>query len=328
MNYQELENKLESASTYSNKSSDKEILDYFVSKFPSVPYNEGEMFIFHHDREFENKNHIISIHQRESGRVPMHIFHYIVMTYVYCGTFTINVENEVVTLKPGDIIILDKHVPHSVSPTTDKDLGINIILHENFFPHKFINQLPSEQLISKFIIELINQQNTHNHYLLYYTQNDELLRNCIQNILCEYFDPRICSNDIIDNYLMILISHLARKQTYNTNLPSRKFSNRELVKSILLYIEKNYQSGNLSEMCKQLGYNSSYISKFIKQFSGKSFKQLVNEQRMKKATTLLRNSEIPIYKVAELVGLPNLTSFYERFKKFTNCTPQEYRKRV
>ena len=64
------------------------------------------MFIFHHEREFENKNHIISLHQRNSGRVPMHIFHYIVITYVYSGTMIITVENDTVTLNAGDVIIL------------------------------------------------------------------------------------------------------------------------------------------------------------------------------------------------------------------------------
>ena len=73
------------------------------------------MFIFHHEREFQNHNHIINLHQRKSGCVPMHIFHYIVMTYVYSGTLIMRVEYETITLHQGDIIILDKHVPHSVA---------------------------------------------------------------------------------------------------------------------------------------------------------------------------------------------------------------------
>ncbi|MBO0458117.1 helix-turn-helix domain-containing protein [Enterococcus hulanensis] len=327
MNYDELEKKLWSSSTYSGMT-DAELLDHFNKKFPSVPFNNDEMFIFHHNREFENRNHIISVHDRKSGRVPMHIFHYIVITYVYSGSFTITVEEEVVTVNEGDIIILDKHVPHSVAPTGENDLGVNIILNEQFFPNKFINRLPTNQLITTFIIEMMNHRHTHNHYLLYFTNNDMLLKNCIQNILCEYFDPRTCSDDIIDNYIMILISHLARESSYNTNFLANKTKNRELVNRIFDYINQNYQTGNLTDMCSRLGYNASYISKLIKQTSGKTYKQLVNEQRMKKALILLQNNELPIYEIAEQVGISNLTSFYKRFKDFTNCTPQEYRRRV
>lgn len=324
MNYQQLEEKLHSPIAY-RQTSDQELISHFKKKYAVVPYNNDIMFVFHHEREFQNRNHIISLHPKKSGRVPMHIFHYIVMTYVYSGTFYMTVEDEVITLREGDIIILDKHVPHSVAPTGDNDLGINIILNDNYFAHKFINQLPNDQLITKFMHELMNRQHTHNHYLLFYTKKDHLIHNCVQNILCEYFDPTTCSDDIIDNYIMILITHLARKGQYNTNLTASLFKNQQLLDQIIDYIHKNYQDGNLTQMCSLFGYDPSYTSKLIKRFSGKTFKQLVNEERMKKATILLHNHDIPIYEIAQEVGISNLTSFYKRFQEYKGCTPQEYR---
>ena len=133
------------------------------------------------------------------------------------------------------------------------------------------------------MIELMNHQNTHNHYLLFYTKQDQLIHNCIQNILCEHFDPMTSSDEIIDNYIMILITHLARKGQYNTNLSVSLFKNQKLMDDILEYIHHHYQDGNLKNMCMHFGYDPSYTSKLIKQFSGKTFKQLVNEERMKKA---------------------------------------------
>ena len=324
MNYQELENVLQSPISYSN-TSDEELLDHFKQKFTVVPYQNDIMFIFHHEREFQNHNHIINLHQRKSGCVPMHIFHYIVMTYVYSGTLIMRVEDETITLHQGDIIILDKHVPHSVAATCENDLGINIILNDNYFAHRFINHLPHDQLITQFMIELMNHQNTHNHYLLFYTKQDQLIHNCIQNILCEYFDPMTSSDEIIDNYIMILITHLARKGQYNTNLSVSLFKNQKLMDDILEYIHHHYQDGNLKNMCMHFGYDPSYTSKLIKQFSGKTFKQLVNEERMKKAIILLQNKQLPIYEIASEVGIHNLTSFYKRFQEYTGYTPQDYR---
>ena len=324
MNYEELEEKLLSPIAYAH-STDESILKHFKQKYDIVPYENDIMFIFHHEREFQNKNHIISIHQKCSGRVPMHIFHYIVLTYAYSGTLTITVENQKITLNQGDIIILDKHVPHSVAPTSEHDLGINIILHENYFSHRFINKLPKEQLITQFMIELMNHQYTHNHYLLFYTHQDYLIHNCIQNILCEYFDPMTSSDELIDNFIMILITHLARKADYNTNLSMEAYKNKQLLNDILKYIQQHYQEGNLQQMCHQLGYHPSYISKLVKHFYGKTFKQIINEERMKKATILLQNKDIPIYQIAEDVGIHNLTAFYKRFNQYAGMTPQEYR---
>lgn len=324
MNYNELDTLLQSPIAYSHIS-DKEVLDKFKEKFTVVPYQNDIMFIFNHEREFQNRNHIISLHKRNGGRVPMHIFHYIVLTYVYSGTFTMTVEDKKITLFTGDVIIFDKHVPHSVDPTTDNDLAINIILNDYYFSSKFVNRLTNNQLITQFMNELMNHQQTHIHYLLYHTSNDLMLRNCIQNILCEHFEPRDSSDDIIDNYIMILITHLTRLEQCHTNLSVTLFKNQQLLDEIMLYIQKNYQDGNLKKMCYQFGYDPSYTSKLIKKFSGKTFKQLVNEERMKKAIILLQNKDLPIYIIAEEVGFHHLTSFYKKFQEYMNCTPLEYR---
>ena len=170
-----------------------------------VPYNNDFLFIFSIMNVNLKTKIILFLYINEiSGRVPMHIFHYIVITYVYSGTMIITVENDTVTLNAGDVIIFDKHVPHSVAPTSANDLGVNIVLNENYFSKKFINHLPNDQLISKFMIELMNSQTNHNHYLLFYTKKDHLITNCIQNILCEHFEPAVCSDDLIDNFIMVL----------------------------------------------------------------------------------------------------------------------------
>lgn len=324
MDYIDLEKKLKEPFTYSNES-DEQLYIRLKNKYAAVPLHDSQLFIFNTDREFENKNHIISLHQRNSGKVPMHIFHYIVITYVYYGELTIILENETITLSEGDIIIFDKHVPHSVLNTSENDLGINIILSERYFSKRFINHLPNDQLISQFMIELMNNHNTHSHYLLFHTNKDHLIHTCIQNILCEHFEPAICSDEIIDNFIMIFITHLIRKFKYNTNLSVKMFKNQNLMDNILHYISTHYKDGNLKVMCQYFGYEVSYTSKLIKKFSGKTFKQLVNDERMKEAIKLLHNNDIPIYEIAQQVGITNLTYFYKKFQEFTDSTPQQYR---
>ncbi len=81
-------------------------------------------------------------------------------------------------------------------------------------------------------------------------------------------------------------------------------------------------------MCQHFGYDPSYTSKLIKKFAGKTFKQMVNEERMKKAMILLQNKELPVYEIAQEVGIHNLTSFYKRFHEYSGYTPQEYRNQL
>ncbi len=324
MNKEQLKLTLASDITYQNKTYE-EVIEHFNRKFEIVPYNGDILYIFNHDREFKGHEHIIALHPRAATVTPMHIFHYIVITYVYSGTLTINVDGDTIKLHQGDLIIFDKHVPHMVEETTADDLGINIILGENYFSKRFINHLPTDHLKTKFMYELMNNQNSHIHYLVCRTDNDELTRDCIDNILCEHFDPGICSEELIDNFIMILVTQLFRKFEYDTNLDVKEMQNKELMRDIVNYINNNFHEGSLKEMCNTFGYDPSYTSKLIKQHFGQTFKQLVNIERMKKASILLHNKTIPIYEVAETIGINNLTSFYRRFKEYAGCTPQEYR---
>lgn len=327
MDYKELEKLILSSKT-SDETTSEEILSHFKSKYDMVPYYGDVMFVFHRERQFMNKNHIISLHKRNNGRTPMHIFHYVLITYVYSGSLTMYIEQEKIKLKQGDIIILDRHVPHAVEKTGPDDLGINIILDDNYFSKKFINRIPSSALMSRFIIELMNSQKTHTHYLVFNTVKEEKIHKIIQNILCEYFDYQETSDDIIDNYIMILITYLARLDHTFTNISANMFKNTKLLNDIIDYIKDHYKEGNLSTMCQHFGYDPSYTSKLIKKYSGKTFKQLVMDERMQIATMLLQNNEMPVYDIAREIGFNNLTSFYKKFEEYNHCTPQEYRKKI
>lgn len=326
MNYKELDIFLYSEQTL-NTATEEEVFTHFKAKHEVIYNNDDYIFVFNQNREFKGKNHLIEIHKRNASKIPTHIYNYIVMMYIYIGSFTITVENETIILGKGDLIIFDRHVPYSVEKSSSNDLGVNIILNDTYFPRKFINSLPNDKLISKFLLELMNDKNKHNHYLLFQTNKDELTKNCIQNILCEYCEPDVCSDELIDNFIMVLITHLVRKFQYNTNLSIDMFRNQQLMDDILNYIHHHYVEGNLEKMCIEFGYVPSYTSKLIRRFSGKTFKQLVNDERMKKTSILLYNKNLPIYEIAEDVGIKNLTAFYKRFQEYAGCTPQEYRNR-
>lgn len=323
MNYQELEAYLYSNHTVSTVD-ENTVFQHFILNHDIVPYNNEYLTILGSDRDFHGVNHIISVHERNCPKIPMHIYHYIKINYVYHGNITIQLEDKKIALNKGDLIIIDKHVPHEILPTSMDDILINIILKVEFFSESFINNLPEESILSKFLKQLLGKKGIHTHYLICNTKNNQLVHQCVQNILCEHLDTQICSSELIDRYISILITHLIRCFGFDTNYHSQK-KNEELLQSILNYIKNNYVRGNLNDMCNHLGYTSVYICNFIKQQTGETFKKLVFEERLKKSTIFLLNTNYPVYEISELVGFNNLTSFYKQFQKRYHCTPNEFR---
>lgn len=93
------------------------------------------------------------------------------------------------------------------------------------------------------------------------------------------------------------------------------------------YIQANYQTVTLGDMAEEFHLSEPYISKYIKEKSGKTFGDLVQNAKMKKARTLLRNSSMTVENIAYAAGYQNVEHFNRQFKKKYGMTPVEYRNR-
>ena len=68
-----------------------------------------------------------------------------------------------------------------------------------------------------------------------------------------------------------------------------------------------------------------YLSKYLKDYSGQTFTQILTGIRLKKARIYLKSGNMPIHMVAERVGYPNVEHFNRTFKRIYGLTPRGYR---
>lgn len=95
--------------------------------------------------------------------------------------------------------------------------------------------------------------------------------------------------------------------------------------NIMNYIQTNYQSVTLEELAEKFHLSEPYISKYIKDKSGKTFGEHVASVRMKKAKVLLKNGNMTVENIAYSVGYQNVEHFNRTFKKMFEMTPVQYR---
>ena len=87
---------------------------------------------------------------------------------------------------------------------------------------------------------------------------------------------------------------------------------------------------NLNSVSKKLEVKAREISQAVNENSHQNFYEFVNQYRIEKAETLLRDSEYMNEKIATIAyesGFGNVTSFNIAFKKKTGRTPSIYRRR-
>ena len=73
-------------------------------------------------------------------------------------------------------------------------------------------------------------------------------------------------------------------------------------------------------------FHPNYLSNLLKKGTGKSFKDLLQLQKINKAAMILMKYDLPIPKVVEEVGYSSVTFFYKKFKEIFHMTPYEIRK--
>lgn len=100
------------------------------------------------------------------------------------------------------------------------------------------------------------------------------------------------------------------------------------IKKILLYLNENYtQDMNLKTIAEAFHLNALYLGRILKLETGCTFTDYINRLRLDKAGDLLLQTDLSAKQISEQVGYSNDKYFNTLFKKYTNMTPGEYRKK-
>ena len=99
----------------------------------------------------------------------------------------------------------------------------------------------------------------------------------------------------------------------------------ELIINVLRYVEENYVNGSLTELAESLHYEFAWLSREIKNRTGKNYTRLVQERRLAQAEFLIKNSDIKISEIARQTGYDNISYFHRLFNKTYKMTPKKYR---
>ena len=209
---------------------------------------------------------------------------------------------------------------------SENDIVITIDMRKKYFTAGFISRLSTQGLVAHFLVEaLLESQNKH-QYLFFYSHPDIDIHSVIQQLLCEYYDSKICSDEIMDAYIIVLFSQLLRMYQKHPGEEACGNEENEMLLLILRYMESNYQTVTLNSVAKLFGFHPNYLSSYMKKHTGKTFKELIVTQRMIQAVFFLKNTGMPVAEIAKEVGYENQGFFYKKFQEYYGMSPAEYRK--
>lgn len=158
------------------------------------------------------------------------------------------------------------------------------------------------------------------------TENFRLKEKKLPAKLIELYDELPRLDQSTANILVSLLSvvgqgifRLAENFMVTEEFPSRK---GEIRKFIILNAERNLK---IADLAKELSLSISRTSHLVQELYGISFRELVMQERINRAKTILESSDLPLAEVAEKCGFSNVYYFSNVFKDNVGQPPGKYR---
>ena len=268
----------------------------------------------------------INLHPRYHPAIN-HSHDFFEIQYVLSGELNQTIAGHDMKLHPGDFCFIAPNVPHMLLAFTPNIYVLNLLIKRKVFTYAFSTLLSSEDLISNFFIRAIYSRNFY-PYLINQTGSDSTIQDLIARLIDtakinSTYTPRLLRTQFESLFLFLLRDHSKDFVSPSTN----KKSQQKII-AMLSYLQENYTTTSLSDLAARFGYNSSYLSRALRDYTGKSFSQLLQDIRFEQAVLLLGTTDNNIESVIEDIGYADRSFFYREFKKRYGLSPAEYRKRI
>lgn len=163
------------------------------------------------------------------------------------------------------------------------------------------------------------------------------ISDCLNNIdrLCETCPPgyELGIKSDMFRIFSVILRHTDTRQmpdtaslSHGSPLPVRTAQKINRLKTVVDYIEKNYQRRiTIDDAAALCGYSPSHFMRWFQQMTGMSFICFLNRFRLEKAYLELRNTDKSVLEVSQQCGFDNLSNFNRMFKRQFQKTPREVR---
>ena len=257
---------------------------------------------------------------------PRHTHNYVEFVYMCQGTTTHIIDGNQILLKEGDLLFMNQHAEQEILPAGENDIAVNFMILPQFFDTVLRNLDNESCALRDFLISCLTDRDMGGNYL-YFDASDiipvqNLMENMIWIMLAEPQNRRTLSQNTISLLFLTLIDQASHFHVSGSSYE------QNLILRLLNYIDTEYRTASLNEFAEEQGEDIYTLSRFIKKKTGRTFKDLLVEKRLRQAEYLLANTALPVADIALSVGYENTSYFHRIFREAYGMSPKELRKTI
>ncbi len=242
--------------------------------------------------------------------------------YITRGKGFVRLNDELVQIETGDIILIGKETIHYIQSDKDdilyfKSLVFNLNIIYSYLGDACQVELVDPLMNNKFEIKSVLKKENKR-----YSQFLRIYLNIIE-VYCrkeKYFYIKIKG-------LFFELFYEMFKADVIRNVDISKTRKTSKMKVILDYIDNHYyENMTINNLAQMMHYNEYYFMKIFKQYTGKTFISYINEIRIEKSKYLILNTDLSITEIATKVGFNNTSYYIKKFQHLQGITPHKFRK--
>ncbi|MBE5897232.1 MAG: helix-turn-helix domain-containing protein [Lachnospiraceae bacterium] len=254
---------------------------------------------------------------------PEHTHNYVELIYMCSGSTKHIINGNEIVLEKGELLFLNQNAIQEIMPAGEDDIAVNLIILPSFFDYALTMLGDEDNLIREFIIDCLKSKDNDVSYLHFKVADVLPIQNLMENLIWTIHNKQNNKRSINQATMGVLLLQLMNYTEFVD--VGKDNSGQELVMSVYKYVEENYRDGSFTDLAEQLHYDLHWLSKTIKQLTGKNYTELLQDKRMRQAAYLLRTSKLTVADIATAVGYENISYFHRLFQKTYGTSPRNYR---
>lgn len=228
--------------------------------------------------------------------------------------------DNLITVHENECYIGQPHSGYALRGDSDKDITIiGVLIQKETFFREYLPSLASDNSMFHFFLDPQTDKFADEFIHLSFAQNSPV-RALLEMMVTEYADRREDTHAILKPMVLTLLMQIARQYRLSTQAAAPA----ALSDQIIRYMGEHSEVTSLKEIAAHFSYHPNYLSAILRSETGRTFSELLLEQRMERATHLLRQTTLSVEEVSSILGYGNTSNFYRAFKEYHGVSPREY----
>ncbi|MDF7637945.1 helix-turn-helix transcriptional regulator [Lactobacillus sp. ESL0791] len=264
------------------------------------------------------ENHNAGIHRYRANTATLF--------YQVQGTANIKVNGKILTLGAGNLLLFNPRQEYEVVKQPAATILAKIKFKPSFNYQSFLENLVYQSAREDEIIAKLLTKLNQDGLLLFKNTQVSQPSQLMQKLLNDYLNDEVFVRSLIvaEVTTVVILSLQEQSLLSSIALSHNKFAGTALDH----YLDVHFRDVTLTQAANYFALNPNYFSNLVKQKTGKSFVEHVDERRMQEARNLLAQPNISLKEIISRVGYSSKSFFYKKFNEYYHQTPAEMRREL